>query len=103
MKGDQGLCGCCGGGGMCSCGWHHGHMIFRIILGVIFVMLVFWFGVKLGELREISFGYGGNDGGYRYGMQMPMMRYYYAANPGSPVPQGTPAAGTSTASPSATK
>lgn len=57
-------CGCCGSHtgmmGMCSCGAHGGtRMLFRLLLGLIILALVFWMGVKLGELRsELYYGYG---------------------------------------------
>lgn len=62
------VCGC-DGNGTCMCGWHHGHMLFRLLIGIIILILVFWFGVKLGELREIV------RGGYGGGQYYPMMRY----------------------------
>ncbi|HVM77166.1 MAG TPA: hypothetical protein VMU07_03385 [Candidatus Paceibacterota bacterium] len=88
--GQQCVCGCDGSGMGCACGWHHGHSIFRILLGVILLVIVFWFGVRLGELRaEIRGGYGYNAY-YGYGdYPMPMMHYYSNT-------QGAPA-GTSTA------
>lgn len=100
MKGGQCLCGCDGSGVGCACGWHHGHTLFRILIGVILLVIVFWFGVKLGELREIvrgGFGDGYGSYGYQYGMPMPTMHYYYSNGTGTTVPPGTSASGTGTA------
>lgn len=72
--------------GMCDCGccgmMGHGgtRMLFRLLLVLIILAMVFWFGLKLGELRsEIYYGYGS-----RYSMnpyqEMPMMRVGYSPN-----------------------
>lgn len=66
MKGNVCTCGCCGYGyGMGT------RMLFRMLLAVIILILVFWFGVKLGELRESIRGYNGfGSRGYYSPMQM---------------------------------
>ncbi len=76
----------CGEGCVCSCGcgWPRGHRVFRVILGLIVLCIVFFVGVKAGEIRE-ALGWG--DAGYgAYGYHMriggaPMMYggYYYDA------------------------
>ncbi len=67
----EGECAC-----GCGCGWPRGHRAFRVILALIILALVFWAGVKMGELRayiEYQYanwgGYGmmGNGYGYGYG------------------------------------
>lgn len=44
----------CGKG--CSCGccsdWMHGHRAFRIVFAVVILLIVFWIGVKVGEVKE---------------------------------------------------
>jgi len=88
-------CGCCGSGkGMgCGCGWHGGgtRMLFRALLGVIILVLVFWFGVKLGELRESIRGYNGYGSGSYYPVRM--MQGYGTVQPPSAT---TPSAGAAT-------
>jgi len=85
-KGERCLCGCDGSGMGCACGWHHGHTLFRLLIGVILLILVFWFGVKLGELRESIRGYRGyngtNYGSYGY-RPMPMMNYSSGSGTGT--------------------
>lgn len=56
----------------CGCGWARGHLLFRIIIGLIVLALAFWAGVKVGEFKTIlardAWGYGGGYG-------QPMMFY----------------------------
>lgn len=50
----------------CGCGWAHGHRAFRVILGIVILLVVFWIGVKVGEVKmalELNSGYG-IQGGY---------------------------------------
>jgi len=55
----------------CGCGWVHGHRIFRIVLALIVLALVFAFGVKIGEFHSARFG-----GRGFYGRTMrPMMMF----------------------------
>jgi hypothetical protein len=55
----------CGSGNMCSCGcgcgWARGHRMFRVVLGIVIALLMFWIGVKVGEFKTIlgESGYGG--------------------------------------------
>ena len=56
-----GMCCCCHGGGRFS--------ILRIVIGVLLLIFVFWFGVKVGEVKSLFYG------GYQ-GRSM-MMRYGY--------------------------
>ncbi len=50
----------------CGCGWARGHLLFRIIIGLILLALAFWAGVKVGEFKMIvaqdMWGYGGGYG-----------------------------------------
>lgn len=61
----------CGGHGMCcQMGGRH-HMLARIIIGVLVLLVVFWVGVKVGEVRSELFSRdfregGMMRGGYRY-------------------------------------
>ena len=44
-----GMCGkacACG----CGCGWAHGHRAFRVVLAIVIALIVFWIGVKVGEV-----------------------------------------------------
>lgn len=82
----QGLC--CGGGMCCGCGWHGGaghgiaFMVLRCLLALVILFVVFWFGVKLGELKG-AYGYG-YGAGY-HGMMNEMMggypQYFYQSAP----------------------
>jgi hypothetical protein len=74
------MCGCDGSGSGCMCGWHHGHMLFRMLIGLIILVIVFWFGVKLGELRESIRGYGFESNSYA---PVPMMSVYGSTLPGT--------------------
>ncbi len=57
-------------------GYGYGHNAFRIILGIIIVLIVFWLGILVGSMRHPygAGGFVGRGGGMR-------MRY----NPGSPM------------------
>ena len=105
----EGVCGpmcMCG----CGCGWPRGHRMFRVILGLIILALVFWVGVKVGEFktmieRNSAYGFGGYSAGYypEGGMmrfvnggypqaqtqtqQAPMMQVNGTSTSGSPVQQ----------------
>jgi hypothetical protein len=89
-KGNVCTCGCCGShNGMmgmgCACGAHGGtRMLFRLLLVIIILILVFWFGVRLGELRESIRGYGGY-GSYGYA-PMRMMQGYGPMIPATGLP-----------------
>ena len=85
MKG-RCMCGCDGSGMGCGCGWHHGHSLFRVLLGLIILAMVFWFGVKIGEIRqEIRLnGYGGYHESQNFYSGMPMMRVYQGGGTVSP-------------------
>lgn len=63
----------CGYG--CGCGWAHGHHIFRVVLAIVIVLVVFWIGMKVGEVRTMlgEYGYGG---GYGWHHAYPMQGYY---------------------------
>ncbi len=71
-------CGTCPAGRMCTCGcgcgWAHGHRIFRVVLAVAIVLVVFWIGVKVGEVRTMLDGYG-YGGGYGWHHAYPMQAY----------------------------
>ena len=78
MKG--GRCETCGRMGMYGCGygWARGHRAFRIILGIVIALIVFWIGVKVGEVGvalRMHSNYG-SRGGYSntYNVGGPMMR-----------------------------
>jgi hypothetical protein len=46
----NGMCGktcTCG----CGCGWAHGHRAFRVVLAIVIALVVFWIGVKVGEVK----------------------------------------------------
>jgi hypothetical protein len=51
---------------MCNCGWcthahggwHGHHIVFRLLVVLIAIMVAFWLGLKLGELRTASFNAG---------------------------------------------
>ncbi len=96
-------CGCCGshmGMGMgCACGAHGGtRMLFRLLLAIIILILVFWFGVKLGELRESIRGYNGYGSGSYYPVRMMQGYGGVTSLPNLATPQtqpATPGAGTS--------
>ena len=80
-----GTCCCCHGGGRFS--------ILRIVLVVLLLIFVFWFGVKVGEVKSLFYGAGPN----RY----MMMHYGYGgygnAGGGYPVPVSGTGGATSTA------
>ncbi len=54
--GDAYVCGCCGSGccgGRCYGGWGgHGHSLLRIVIVLFLFAVVFWMGVKVGEVKE---------------------------------------------------
>lgn len=59
------------------CGNTHGgcgkHVLLRWVVGIAILVLTFWMGVKIGELRSfLGFGYG-MHGGSGYYRSMPMM------------------------------
>ena len=72
------------------CSYHHRHFVLRWLLGLLILVLVFWMGYKLGELRGAfggsefgSFGHGYNRmymfKGVPGGQMMPpggMMQYW---------------------------
>ena len=64
-----GMCCCCGRGGRFS--------ILRVVIGVLLLIFVFWFGVKVGEVRSFFYGAGPN--------RVMMMHYGYGGG-GYPVP-----------------
>lgn len=72
------------------CAWHGGgtRMLFRTLLALIILTLVFWFGVKLGELRESIRGYGGYNN--YYPMQIMHGYSYGTPLPSVPTPQTAP-------------
>jgi len=47
MSMKSGMCEC-----GCGCGWPHGHRMFRVILGLIILAIVFAIGVKVGEVKS---------------------------------------------------
>ena len=63
-----GTCGGCMGCGGCSCGSGHSHLVARLVIGVVIVVIAFWLGLKLGELRAEFY-----NSGY-YGSNMPWNR-----------------------------
>ncbi len=90
------VCGtcACGEGCACSCGcsWPRGHRAFRVVLGIIILLVVFFVGVKAGEIRE-ALGWGD----YGYGAHGYMMRgwgpvmyggYYYDGAQAQPQQNG---------------
>jgi hypothetical protein len=64
---DDSKCEHCGKGGwMCGASYSHGfhkHGITRLVIKVIVILIIFWFGVKFGEMHGRGFGYGSR--GYR--------------------------------------
>ncbi len=77
------MCESCGGGGMhggCCCGYSaYGdrHVVLRLILGIFILMVVFWMGVKIGEIKAMFGGYGRHGG---YGEYGPVMMRSYSPN-----------------------
>ncbi|MBU6500282.1 MAG: hypothetical protein KGJ89_00390 [Patescibacteria group bacterium] len=69
-------------GGMCQlCHWGHwghggGHRIFRLLIKLAIIFLVFWFGVKVGQVsnRFRTYMHNGVQGGY-YNMMAPDENY----------------------------
>lgn len=62
---------CAGGNCDCMHGWHGGrHHLLRMLLKLIIVMLIFWFGFHLGQVYGfIRAGYGlGMTGNNNWGM-----------------------------------
>ena len=46
-------------GQVCNCCGHHPYLILRWILGIVIIVLVFTFGMKIGELKaSLEYGYG---------------------------------------------
>src|ERR1035437_2223279 len=64
--------GMCGGINGCG-GYHMGFHILRWILGIIIILMVFGFGVQIGEFKSAF-----ESGGYGY---HGMMRYNYGYQP----------------------
>ncbi len=63
---------CHGHEGM-ACAYHQRHLLLRWLLGVLILVVTFWLGFKLGEIKGI---YG--DGGFGYGRMwygQPQMYY----------------------------
>jgi hypothetical protein len=62
----------------CGCGWAHGHRAFRIILGIVIALVIFWIGVKVGEVKVALQVHSAREfnGGYSntYNQGSPMMR-----------------------------
>jgi hypothetical protein len=76
INGDR-MCGgkMCAGAGTgctcgCGCGWAGGHRLFRVILGIVILLVVFWVGVKVGEFKVLigEIGRGGYGNRYAYPM-----------------------------------
>lgn len=64
-------CWLCQGHGMHCCGRHHWAWL---LVKLVIIVLVFWLGVKVGELKSmIGYSRGYPGGGYYYNMQS-MMR-----------------------------
>ncbi len=63
-----GTCGGCMGCGGYACGSGHSHLVARLVIGIIIVVIAFWLGLKLGELRAEFY-----NSGY-YGSNMPWNR-----------------------------
>lgn len=89
MKPGMGKMCTCG----CGCGWVSGHRMFRVLLGVIVVLVIFWLGVKVGEYKMIMREYGdyGSRGGYsdmyyQGGRMMNSNGAYYVTGPASNPP-----------------
>ena len=86
-------CGCncaartgagCGNGYGCNCGHH---IILRIVLGLFILAVVFWMGVKLGELKSSLYNH------MSYGHEMMMVTHTYGNAPMIPATTGaTPVA-----------
>ena len=72
----------------CGCGWVKGHRVFRIVLAVVILMVVFWIGVKVGEIKAII----GESYGYRhaYPMMQDNQQFYGPTTnpPSAAVPTG---------------
>jgi hypothetical protein len=66
-------------GAMCGawCGCGHRHLILRWILGLVILVFVFSFGMRLGEIKA-AFEYGGY-GSMGYSHRSMMRRAYYPA------------------------
>lgn len=54
----------------CGCGWASGHRLFRVVLGIVIALLIFWLGVKAGEFMTV---FGRGYGGYGMHRAYPMM------------------------------
>ena len=86
---------CHGGmcGGMNGCGGHHmGFHILRWVLGIIIILMVFSFGVQIGEFKSaFESGQYGSRGmmRYNYGYQQPAPVMYGVTGQAVPAVQGT--------------
>ena len=62
-------------GGMCKgmCGGGHGHHALVWVIKIVILVVIFWLGVKIGEIK------GALEGGYFRGSRM-MMQYGYDGN-----------------------
>lgn len=81
--GCQGCGKVCGGDRSCSCGcgcgWPSGHRLFRVVLWIVILLIVFWLGFKVGQFVTAFGGYGragyglhAHGGGYGYQMMAPV-------------------------------
>ena len=82
-------------GGMCGnwngCGGHHiGFHILRWVLGIVIILMVFGFGVQIGEFKAAFEGGGyGYHGGMMRGYQQPVNMMYYGGTGQVTAPAGT--------------
>jgi hypothetical protein len=70
----QNTCGMCGGCSHCHGGHHRFHLL-RWVLGLVIILMVFSFGVQIGEFKSAFENGQGYSGGHmmRYGYQPNMM------------------------------
>ena len=78
----------------CGCGWASGHRVFRVVLGIVIALLIFWLGVKVGEFGTGFGGYGGYSMHRAYPMMQSGGRFYGPST--LPPSTGAVPAGTST-------
>ena len=70
-------------GHMCGMGSLHcygRHQITHLVIKVIIILIIFWFGVKVGEMR--SFFYGNGYGNFPFGNMMYRNQNFYNPNDG---------------------